>query len=683
MSIALMKFGYPEFGLSCSGDEPILKLPKDTYYVKNINYTNSTIALVDIDVTGQTCPRARHNLTLENLPLGYTNLDLNLSFYFNCTSSPFSYSVSAIGCLEFSTKQSYVSMTENQINDVDWIGKCEEKVVATVMRTEITTNGLISEFGGAMNNGFMLDWRTVKGCGSCEDSGGFCGYNKTAAEFKCFCRDGTVHSNRCKDNDDTGCIQVSCGENGPRNAFYATDDAPFRGQDLPDCNTSVKAPVPSRELIRGLENFTRVLIEGFNVTYKFNNSCGTDPSPTLFECLCREKPDRAGCPKASAVAYEEDTCPTPLHNLTLDLTPFNISPDYFDFYFLYNCTSKPTKYLTYPIRCAANSTVYSFAGFHIEKLEISSNYSLDSCNYFVNAPLHTGSDLYSLFHKNYTEILKMGFLLNWTAHTCSTCEGSGGRCGFENHEFVCFCHDRTHLNSCDDDNNPNVPAKVGIGVGAFLGGVIACVIVFIYLRRRRKPYAPSSFVSKSTTSDFSKSDIEKGEHYFAVHLFSYSELEEATNNFDSAKELGDGGFGTVYYGKLRDGRAVAVKRLHRHEINLSNMAINKIQSDALDELVDHNLGFESNNAARGMITAVAELAFQCLQSAKELRPSMEQVLETLKEIQNKDYDIGKKTQETDILSDDVGLLKSGQLPRSPDTVMMKWLSNSTTPNISG
>ncbi|KAF2295586.1 hypothetical protein GH714_033239 [Hevea brasiliensis] len=82
---------------------------------------------------------------------------------------------SAIGCLEFSTNQSYVSMTENQINDVYWIGNCEEKVVATVMRTEITTNGLISEFGGAMNKGFMLDWRTVKGCGSCEDSGGFCG----------------------------------------------------------------------------------------------------------------------------------------------------------------------------------------------------------------------------------------------------------------------------------------------------------------------------------------------------------------------------------------------------------------------------------------------------------------------------------------------------------------------------
>ena len=37
--------------------------------------------------------------------------------------------------------------------------------------------------------------------------------------------------------------------------------------------------------------------------------------------------------------------------------------------------------------------------------------------------------------------------------------------------------------------------------------------------------------------------------YFGVQLFTYTELEEATSNFDPSKELGDGGFGTVYYGK--------------------------------------------------------------------------------------------------------------------------------------
>ncbi|XP_058008459.1 uncharacterized protein LOC131182947 [Hevea brasiliensis] len=156
---------------------------------------------------------------------------------------------------------------------------------------------------------------------------------------------------------------------------------------------------------------------------------------------------------ASSLVYEEDTCPIPLHNVTLDLAPFNISPGYIDFSFLYNCTSEPANYPIYPISCATNSTVSSFAGFHIEELELNYSYSLNSCNYFVNAPLHTRSDVYSLYNKDYTEILKLGFLLNWTTHNCSSCERSGGRCGFENHEFVCFCHDQTHLNSCDDGNS--------------------------------------------------------------------------------------------------------------------------------------------------------------------------------------------------------------------------------------
>lgn len=43
------------------------------------------------------------------------------------------------------------------------------------------------------------------------------------------------------------------------------------------------------------------------------------------------------------------------------------------------------------------------------------------------------------------------------------------------------------------------------------------------------------------------SNLGNGSVYFGVQVFSYEELEEATENF--SKELGDGGFGTVYYGK--------------------------------------------------------------------------------------------------------------------------------------
>ncbi|KAL8505344.1 hypothetical protein ACS0TY_016547 [Phlomoides rotata] len=45
------------------------------------------------------------------------------------------------------------------------------------------------------------------------------------------------------------------------------------------------------------------------------------------------------------------------------------------------------------------------------------------------------------------------------------------------------------------------------------------------------------------------------------YTFSYSELRAATDDFNPANKLGEGGFGPVYMGKLGDGRAVGVKQL--------------------------------------------------------------------------------------------------------------------------
>lgn len=74
------------------------------------------------------------------------------------------------------------------------------------------------------------------------------------------------------------------------------------------------------------------------------------------------------------------------------------------------------------------------------------------------------------------------------------------------------------------------------------------------------PYpSPKTF---ETSKEFSKSS------YFGAQVFTYKELEVATDNFNDSRELGDGGFGTVYYGKTSRGPHVLFLH-HPHILKLS------------------------------------------------------------------------------------------------------------------
>ncbi|KAI8022005.1 LEAF RUST 10 DISEASE-RESISTANCE LOCUS RECEPTOR-LIKE PROTEIN KINASE-like 1.2 [Camellia lanceoleosa] len=562
-------------------------------------------------------------------------------------------------------------------------------------------------------------------------------------------------------------------------------------------------------------------------------------------------------------------CLPPIRNLSLEVGKFKFaSSDIPYLHILSNCSlSLPGGLLDYNrISCGAkNEDVWGSALAMFENNK-NLSYALGKCKTQVLAPVEL--NVYDGIEEDYMDVLRRGFVLRWTATDCSECESSGGRCGFNesSFHFLCFCKDRPHRVSCKTRGS-----QLKVVLATVIPGVILLLGLLILAIRYRKKlnYVSSVILSINMSSDpSSKPDLEGGSVYFGVPVFSYTELEEATNNFDPSKELGDGGFGTVYYGKLKDGREVAVKRLyehnykrvtqfmneieiltrlrhhnlvtlygctsrlsrelllvyeyipngtvadhihgdrakdrplvwsirmsiaietasaltylhasdiihrdvktnnilldnnfcvkvadfglsrlfpndvthvstapqgtpgyvdpeyhqcyqltdksdvysfgvvlielissmtavdigrHRHEINLANLAINRIQHRAFNELIDPSLGFESDSSIERMTTMVAEVAFQCLQLEKEMRPTMEEVLRALKEIQDsKDENTGDVIENAELLTstrpppspegDNIVLLKDGNKLRSPDAVTDRWVSSSSTSISSG
>ncbi|MFS7959595.1 putative protein kinase RLK-Pelle-WAK-LRK10L-1 family [Helianthus anomalus] len=111
---------------------------------------------------------------------------------------------------------------------------------------------------------------------------------------------------------------------------------------------------------------------------------------------------------------------------------------------------------------------------------------------------------------------------------------------------------------------------ITVVAGSVLVFAIATTIFFIRRTYKRKVTAYFSSKDKSR-------ELEDASVYFGASVFSYAELQDATQHFDSSKELGDGGFGTVYYGKLRDGREVAVKRLYDHNYKRVQQFMNEVE----------------------------------------------------------------------------------------------------------
>ncbi|XAR52436.1 Non-specific serine/threonine protein kinase [Bertholletia excelsa] len=158
-------------------------------------------------------------------------------------------------------------------------------------------------------------------------------------------------------------------------------------------------------------------------------------------------------------------------------------------------------------------------------------------------------------------------------------------------------------------------------------------------------------------------------------------------------------FGVVLIELISSKLAVDVSR-SKHEINLSNFAMNRIQKRAFNELIDPWLGFGLDSTVERMTILVAEVAFLCLQLEKEMRPRMDEVLQALRHIQDCGEENGlvignvKQTPPPSPEGENVVLLRNSTVLSSPVAVTdvrfncstgskSVWLSCSSTSKSSG
>ncbi|KAK9949624.1 hypothetical protein M0R45_005141 [Rubus argutus] len=117
--------------------------------------------------------------------------------------------------------------------------------------------------------------------------------------------------------------------------------------------------------------------------------------------------------------------------------------------------------------------------------------------------------------------------------------------------------------------------RTGLIVGITVGGgvlLVLLLVVFYIVQRRKRP------------------NTDHDEEFYGIDVgpltFNFSELKTATNDFDPANKLGEGGFGPVYKGTLNDGRRViAVKQLSAVSHQGKNQFVTEI---ATISAVQHN-----------------------------------------------------------------------------------------------
>ncbi|KAE8676128.1 putative receptor-like protein kinase [Hibiscus syriacus] len=161
------------------------------------------------------------------------------------------------------------------------------------------------------------------------------------------------------------------------------------------------------------------------------------------------------------------------------------------------------------------------------------------------------------------EALDEGFLADYhfdEEEFCKSCKKSHGKCvpaDINSTQVLCICYDKPEIPPCSthDRGYKQFQGSRFLGYGFASGVIFSCLVLVGY----KTMILVSRMIKTKTMNALNVETYIRKYGSLAPKRYQCSDIKKITNSF--LEKLGEGGFCSVYKGKLEDGRLVAVKVL--------------------------------------------------------------------------------------------------------------------------